>query len=112
MRNHANNLGRYFCGRALYDYSVWPRVHSCWCLFLLLVLSFIPYYRLHNEPLILGATPGIAVVLAYCNLNPNLKDSDKNRQEFATHYLEHLCFLYAKSDGDDPLVRTLIQISN
>lgn len=58
-----------------------------------------------------GST-GIAVVLAYCNSHPNLKDSDENRQEFATHYLKHLRFLYAKSDGDDPLVRTLIQISN
>jgi len=58
-----------------------------------------------------GST-GIAVVLAYCNSNPDLKDSDENRQEFATHYLEHLRFLYTKSDGDNPLVRTLFQISN
>ncbi|KIM86487.1 hypothetical protein PILCRDRAFT_4965 [Piloderma croceum F 1598] len=48
-----------------------------------------------------GST-GIAVPLAYCNSHPDLKDSDDNRQEFAAHYLKHLCFLYKRSDGNDP----------
>jgi hypothetical protein len=48
----------------------------------------------------MGST-AIAVVLAFCNGNLDLKNSDKNRQEFAAHYLEHLRFLYQKSDGDD-----------
>jgi len=55
---------------------------------------------------------GIAVPLAYCNSNPDLKDSDDNRQEFAAHYLEHLRFLYKRSDGDDPKVRTLFHITD
>jgi len=84
MWNHANNLGRYFCGCALYDYSVGPIYALVGVYFLLLVLSFIPYYRLHNVPLILGTTPTaqweLPIVLAYCNSNLNLKDSDKNRQ--------------------------------
>ena len=50
-----------------------------------------------------GST-AIAVVLAYCNSNPELKDSDDKRQEFAAYYLEHLRFLYKKSDDDDPTV--------
>ena len=58
-----------------------------------------------------GST-GIAVTLAYCNSNPDLKDSDDNRQEFAAHYLEHLRFLYKKSDGDDPKVSTLFHITD
>jgi hypothetical protein len=48
----------------------------------------------------MGST-AIAVVLAFLNSNPELKDSDKNRQEFATDYLEHFRFLYQKADGDD-----------
>ncbi|KIM92297.1 hypothetical protein PILCRDRAFT_364 [Piloderma croceum F 1598] len=49
-----------------------------------------------------NSSMGIAVILAYCNSNPNLKDSDENCQEFTTHY-QHLHFLYVKSDGNDPL---------
>lgn len=48
----------------------------------------------------IGST-AIAVVLAFLNGNPELKDSDENRQEFAMDYLEHLRFLYKKSDGED-----------
>lgn len=55
---------------------------------------------------------GITVPLAYCNSNPDLKDSDDNRQEFAAHYLEHLRFLYKRSDGDDPKLRTLFHITD
>ena len=49
-------------------------------------------------------TMAIAIVLAYCNSNPDLKDSDEARQKFAAFYLEHLRFLYEKSDGNDPEV--------
>ncbi|KAF8227755.1 hypothetical protein L208DRAFT_1404998 [Tricholoma matsutake] len=42
-----------------------------------------------------------AIVLAFCNANSDLKNSDENRQEFAMQYLEHLRFLYHKADGDD-----------
>ncbi|KAI0248045.1 hypothetical protein BJV78DRAFT_850438 [Lactifluus subvellereus] len=49
----------------------------------------------------IGST-AIAIVLAFCNSNPDLKDSDEERQEFATYYLEHLRFVYENSDGDDP----------
>jgi hypothetical protein len=54
----------------------------------------------------MGST-AIAVVLAFCNENPELKDSDENRQEFATQYLEHLRFLYQKADGDDTNVTSI-----
>lgn len=58
----------------------------------------------------MGST-AIAVVLAFCNGNPELKDSDENRQEFATDYLENLRFLYQKSDGDDITVSILLQLN-
>ena len=48
----------------------------------------------------------IAIILAYCNSDAELKDSDDNRKEFAEHYLENLHFLYKKPDGDDPKVST------
>jgi hypothetical protein len=47
------------------------------------------------------SSAAIAVVLAFCNTNPNLQDSNKNCQLFASEYLKHLCFLYKVSDGDD-----------
>ena len=50
-----------------------------------------------------GST-AIAVVLDYCNSNPELKDSDDKRQEFVAYYLKHLRFLYKKSEDDDPTV--------
>lgn len=59
----------------------------------------------------MGST-AIAVVLAFCNGNPELKDSDENRQEFATDYLENLRFLYQKSDGDDITVSILLQLNH
>ncbi|KAF8230824.1 hypothetical protein L208DRAFT_1399990 [Tricholoma matsutake] len=43
----------------------------------------------------------VAIVLAFCNANSDLKNSDENRQEFAVQYLKHLRFLYHKADGDD-----------
>ena len=55
----------------------------------------------------MGST-AIAVVIAFCNANPELKNSDKNRQEFAAEYLEHLRFLYHKADGDDVKVSTAV----
>jgi hypothetical protein len=51
----------------------------------------------------MGST-AIAVVLAFCNANLDLKNSNENRQEFAAQYLEHLCFLYHKANGDDTKV--------
>lgn len=51
----------------------------------------------------MGST-AIAVVLAFCN--ENFLSSDSDRQEFATHYLEKLRFLYEKSHGDDINVST------
>jgi hypothetical protein len=55
----------------------------------------------------MGST-AIAVVIAFCNANPELKNSDKNRREFAAEYLEHLRFLYHKADGDDVKVSTAV----
>jgi hypothetical protein len=46
----------------------------------------------------------IAIVLAYCNSNSDLKDSDEACQEFAAFYFEHLHFLYEKSDANNPEV--------
>src|SRR5882724_6430197 len=46
-----------------------------------------------------------------CNLHLNLKDLDEACQEFATFYLEHLHFLYEKSDGNDPEVSTLFYLT-
>jgi hypothetical protein len=54
----------------------------------------------------MGST-AIAVVLAFCNENPELKDSDANRQEFASQYLDDLRFLYQKSDGADVKVSSM-----
>lgn len=53
----------------------------------------------------MGST-AIAIVLAFCDGNPALKDSDENRQEFAAEYLEQLRFLYEKSDDNDAKVST------
>jgi hypothetical protein len=57
----------------------------------------------------MGST-AITVVLAFCNAK--FKDSDEDRQEFATFYLEHLRFLYQKSDDDDISVSFLFQVVN
>jgi hypothetical protein len=58
-----------------------------------------------------GST-AIAIILAYCNSNLDLKDSDDNRQEFAAYYLEHLRFLYRKSDDDNPEVSIPFRITD
>lgn len=49
----------------------------------------------------IGST-GIIILLSYCDGHPDLKNSDANRIEFATYYLEHLRFLYKKAEGDNP----------
>jgi hypothetical protein len=54
------------------------------------------------------SSAAIAVVLAFCNANPDLKNSNENHQLFASEYLEHLRFLYKVSDGDDVNVRIVI----
>jgi len=54
----------------------------------------------------------IAIMLAFCNLHPDLKDSDEAHQEFATFYLKHLYFLYQESDGNDPGVSTLFYLTD
>ena len=59
----------------------------------------------------MGST-AIVVVLAFCNEISDLKDSDTNCQEFATEYLEHLHFLYGKSDGDNVNVSTITILTN
>jgi hypothetical protein len=58
----------------------------------------------------MGST-AIAVVLAYCDATDEFKLSDRNRQNFATDYLEHLRFLYQDSEGDDAKVSTIITIN-
>jgi hypothetical protein len=54
----------------------------------------------------MGST-AIAVVLAFCNENSDLKNSDEDRQEFATQYLDNLRFLYEDSDSDDVKVSSI-----
>jgi hypothetical protein len=58
----------------------------------------------------MGST-AIAAVLAFCSEEPALKNSDANCQEFAMQYLEHLRFLYEKSDSDDVKVSTTTNIN-
>jgi hypothetical protein len=48
----------------------------------------------------IGST-AIAIVLAFCNVNPNLKNLNKDCRAFASEYLEDLCFLYRKTDRDN-----------
>ena len=52
----------------------------------------------------------IAIILAFCNGNAELKNSDDNRQEFAAEYLDNLRFLYHKSEGDDTAVKGAVKI--
>ena len=51
----------------------------------------------------IGST-GIAVVLAFCDSEEELANSDEERVEFAKYYLEGLRFLYRDTDGDDKKV--------
>ena len=44
------------------------------------------------------------IVLAFCDENNDLSGSNMQHQEFATYHLEHLHFLYQKSEGDDSKV--------
>ena len=43
----------------------------------------------------------IIVVITFLNLHLDLLSTDKERQEWATWYLQDLCFAYKESDGDD-----------
>lgn len=43
----------------------------------------------------------IAVILSYFESQPDLKNSDDARQDFAKYMLENLRFLYLSSDGSD-----------
>jgi len=54
----------------------------------------------HN---IIGSA-GIAILLAFCDMQEDLRDSDEERIEFAKYYLEDLCFLYVNTDHDDKKV--------
>ena len=58
------------------------------------------------------SSAAIAIILAYCNSNPELKDSDDKQKEFADYYLENLCFLYKSSDSDNPKVSTLFYVTS
>jgi hypothetical protein len=52
---------------------------------------------------VIGST-GITSLLALFNSREFLRDSDKERQEFAKYYLEDLRFLYKDSDRKDKKV--------
>ena len=54
----------------------------------------------------------IAIILAYCNSNPELKDSDDKWKKLADYYLENLRFLYKSSDSDNPKVSTLFYVTS
>jgi hypothetical protein len=43
---------------------------------------------------------GIAITVAYCKSQEDLKDSDENRVEFAKYALDKLRFCYQRADGD------------
>src|ERR1700683_2168678 len=86
--------------------------HYFYSLYTLLHSTLQTVQRTSNSWRNTTGSTGIAVTLAYCNSNPDLKDSDDNCQEFAAHYLEHLHLLYKKSDGDDPKVSTLFHITD
>jgi hypothetical protein len=52
----------------------------------------------------IGST-GITVVLAFCDSQEDLEDSDKERVEFANYYLKDLRFLYEDTNDDNKKVR-------
>jgi hypothetical protein len=56
---------------------------------------------------IIGST-GLAVVLAFCDSQPDLKDSDDERVNFANYYLDNLRFLYEKFEGPKEVCNTLM----
>jgi hypothetical protein len=50
------------------------------------------------------ASTGISVVLAFCDSQPDLIDSDEQRVQFATQYLDRCRFIYRDCDSDDEKV--------
>jgi len=51
----------------------------------------------------IGST-GIAIILEFCDSQDSLVDSDEERVEFATYYLEDSRFLYGDADDDNKKV--------
>jgi len=47
---------------------------------------------------------GISIILAFCDSDDDLWDSDEEHVEFAKYYLGDLHFLYQDPDGDDKKV--------
>lgn len=47
---------------------------------------------------------GIMVLVAFLDSQPDLRDSDSGRQEFAKYYLEDFRFLYKDSQHEDKKV--------
>jgi hypothetical protein len=47
---------------------------------------------------------GIAVLLAFCDSQEDLQNSDEERVEFAKYFLSDLRFLYRDADHDDKKV--------
>lgn len=56
------------------------------------------------------------ILLAFCDSQDDLRNSDEERMEFAKYYLKDLRFLYTDTDDDDKKVRDLntivVYISN
>jgi hypothetical protein len=55
---------------------------------------------------------GIMVLVTFFDNQPDLRDSDSDRQEFAKYYLKDLRFLYKNSQHDDKKVCDLKILSN
>ena len=47
---------------------------------------------------------GIMVLLAFCDSQEDLWNSDEEHMEFAKYFLKDLCFLYKDTDNDDKKV--------
>ena len=54
---------------------------------------------------------GIAILLAFCDSQDDLRNSDEGRMEFAKYYLKDLRFLYTDTDHNDKKVRNPKTIS-
>ena len=55
---------------------------------------------------LIGLT-AIMVLIAFFALQPDMFDTDEDRQEWAEWYLRDLCFAYKDVDGDDRKVCTV-----
>lgn len=53
---------------------------------------------------------GIAILMAFFDTQPELRDSDEERVEFAKYYLENLRFLYKDSENENKKVHVLNNI--